>query len=77
MKECCIATIFLQNFKDFLSELEYLKNVQAVTFSEIHIVIHLHPVIISHPHFLKGSYHDHLSRAVFKNKTIIVGFFAI
>ena len=43
LKEFCIATIFLQNFKDFRAELEYFKNVQAVMFSKIHIVIHLHP----------------------------------
>ena len=30
-------------------------------------------VITSHPHFVMGSYH--LSRAVFQNKTIIVGHF--
>ena len=31
LKEFCIETIFMQNFKDFLAELEYLKNVQAIT----------------------------------------------
>ena len=30
------SIIFLQNFKDFRAKLEYLKNVQAVTFSKIH-----------------------------------------
>ena len=70
LKEFCIATIFLQNFKDFRAELEYLKNVQVVTFSKIHIVIHFHA--ISHPHFLMGCHH--LSRAVYQSKTIIVGF---
>ena len=43
LKEFCIATIFLQKFGDFRAELEYLKNVQAVTFLKIHIVIHFHP----------------------------------
>ena len=35
LKEFCIATVFLQNFKDFRVELEY--------FSKIHVVSHLHP----------------------------------
>ena len=52
LKEFCIATIFLQNFKDFRAELEHLKNVEAVTFSKIHIVIHSIQAIISYPHFL-------------------------
>ena len=34
--------MFLQNFKYFQAELEYLKNVQAVTFSKILVVNHLH-----------------------------------
>ena len=42
LKEFCIATIFLQNLEEFRAELEYLKNVQGVTFPKIHIVIQLH-----------------------------------
>ena len=44
LMEFCIETIFMQlNFKDFQAKLEYLKNVQAVTFSKVHIVINFHP----------------------------------
>ena len=74
LKEFCIATIFLQNFKDFRAELEYLKKeIQAVAFSKNHIVCIL--AIINHPDFLMGS--CRLSRAVFQSQTIIAGFSAI
>ena len=44
LKEFCIATIFLQNFKDFRAELEHLRNVRDHDrFSKIHIVIYFHP----------------------------------
>ena len=43
LKEFRIVTTCLQNFKHFRAKIEYLKNVQAVVFSKIHIVTHFSP----------------------------------
>ena len=75
LKEVCTATTFLRYFKDFRAELEYLKNVQAVTFSKIHIVIYFHPS----DHYLSLLTNGFLSfvESCFLTKTLIVGFFTI
>ena len=68
MKKFNNVTTILQNFNDFrAAKFEYLKNVYPNGFSKIHFVIHFHPSIISHPHFLMGYYH--LLSNAFQNKT--------
>ena len=75
LKEFCITTIFLQNFKYFRAELEYLKTFRLSRFQKKSTLQFISiQAIISHPQ-LMGSYH--LLRAYFQNKTVIVGYFKI
>ena len=43
LKKFLIATTFVQNFKDFQAQFDYLKKVHPGRFSKIHLVIHFHP----------------------------------
>ena len=68
-----LVETFVQNVKDFQAKFEYLKKfILGGQFSKIHFLSISILVIISHPHFLIGSYH--LSSVLLQNKAIIVGF---
>ena len=67
LKEFRIATTFVQNFKDFQAKFDFEKySSWTVLKNPFSISIQ---AIISHPHFLMGSYH--LLSDVFQNKTIV------